>query len=119
MYRLIRPLLFRLPPERAHDLIFGGLVTCEALLNRAAALRAWTHPTLTQQLWGLTFPNPVGLAAGFDKNARAPHVWPLLGFGFAELGTITAHAQPGNPLPRMFRLPADRALVNRLGFNNA
>ena len=118
MYPLIRPLLFRFPPERAHDLIFRGLVACESVLARTRAPHAWTHPALEQHVWGLTFPNPVGLAAGFDKDARAPHVWPLLGFGFAELGTITAHAQPGNPLPRLFRLPADRALLNRLGFNN-
>ena len=118
-YAAIRPLLFRLDAERAHNLVFGGLAACERLLVAAgAAPHPWSHPAITQQLWGATFPNPVGLAAGFDKGARAPHVWPLLGFGFAELGTITAHAQPGNPRPRMFRLSADRALINRLGFNN-
>src|SRR5439155_20597223 len=79
----------------------------------------WSHPALEQRRWDITFPNPVGLAAGFDKDARARHVWPLLGFGFAELGTITAQAQPGNPPPRIFRLPRDHALINRLGFNNA
>src|SRR5262245_1093084 len=119
MYRLIRPLLFRVDAERAHNLVFRGLVASEFLLARTAAVRPWTHPALVQRLWDLTFPNPVGLAAGFDKDARAPHVWPLLGFGFAELGTVTAQAQPGNPLPRLFRLPNDRALINRLGFNNA
>jgi dihydroorotate dehydrogenase len=119
MYRLIRPLLFRLDAERAHNLVFSGLQACESLLAHTGAPRAWTHPALEQRLWGITFPNPVGLAAGFDKDARAPHVWPLLGFGFAELGTITAQPQPGNPTPRLFRLPADRALINRLGFNNA
>jgi dihydroorotate dehydrogenase len=118
MYRLIRPLLFRLDAERAHNLIFSGLVACESLLAHTAAPRAWTHPALAQRLWDVTFPNPVGLAAGFDKDARAPHVWPLLGFGFAELGTVTAQAQPGNPIPRLFRLPADGALINRMGFNN-
>jgi dihydroorotate dehydrogenase len=87
-------------------------------LGRRAA-RPWSHPALVQRIWDLEFPNPVGLAAGFDKDARAPQVWPLLGFGFAELGTITAHAQPGNPPPRLFRLAGDRALINRLGFNNA
>src|SRR6185295_564013 len=75
-------------------------------------------PLLAQDLWGLSFPNPLGLAAGFDKNAALPHVWPALGFGFAELGTVTALAQPGNPAPRLFRLPAEHALINRLGFNN-
>jgi dihydroorotate dehydrogenase len=119
MYKLIRPLLFRWEAERIHNLVFSGLVACESILTRTHAPRAWTHPSLEQRVWDLTFPNPVGLAAGFDKDARAPHVWPLLGFGFAELGTITARPQPGNPLPRLFRLPADRALINRFGFNNS
>ena len=66
----------------------------------------------------MTFPNPIGLAAGFDKNAIAPHAWGWLGFGFAELGTVTGEAQSGNPSPRLFRLAEDRAIVNRLGFNN-
>jgi dihydroorotate dehydrogenase len=120
LYRALRPLLYRLDAERAHDLVFSGLTACEWLLvRRGRAPQPWTHPALVQQLWNLTFPNPVGLAAGFDKDARTPHVWPLLGFGFAELGTITAEAQPGNPRPRLFRLPRDRALINRMGFNNA
>ena len=120
LYLAVRPLLFRLDAERAHDLIFAGLVAGETLLNRLArAPRAWTHPMIQQSLWSVTFPNPVGLAAGFDKDARAPHVWPLLGFGFAELGTVTAVAQPGNPRPRLFRMPRDHAIVNRLGFNNS
>jgi dihydroorotate dehydrogenase len=118
LYRVIRPLLFRLDAERAHNLVFTGLVMAERLLAGHAP-QPWSHPALTQRIWNVDFANPIGLAAGFDKDARAPHVWPLLGFGFAELGTITAHAQPGNPQPRLFRLPADRALINRLGFNNA
>jgi dihydroorotate dehydrogenase len=118
LYRAIRPLLFRLDAERAHDLVFARLVFLDRLLGSRRP-RPWSHPSLEQRLWDITFPNPVGLAAGFDKDARAPHVWPLLGFGFAELGTITAEAQPGNPRPRIFRLPQDRALINRLGFNNA
>ena len=69
--------------------------------------------------FGLTFPNPVGLAAGFDKNALAAPAWPALGFGFTEVGSVTARAQPGNPKPRLFRLPEDEALINRLGFNNS
>jgi dihydroorotate dehydrogenase len=73
---------------------------------------------LQQNLWGLTFPNPVGLAAGFDKDGVAANMWSSLGFGFAELGTVTYHAQPGNPQPRLFRLPSDRAALNRMGFNN-
>jgi dihydroorotate dehydrogenase len=117
LYRAIRPLLFRLDAERAHNLIFGGLLLLERALARRAP-RPWSHAALAQRIWNVDFPNPIGLAAGFDKDARAPHVWPLLGFGFAELGTITAQAQPGNPQPRLFRVPADRALINRLGFNN-
>lgn len=74
--------------------------------------------SLTQSLWGLTFSNPVGLAAGFDKDGIAVSAWPHLGFGLAELGTVTLQAQPGNPRPRLFRLPADRAALNRMGFNN-
>lgn len=73
---------------------------------------------LKQQLWGLTFPNPVGLAAGFDKNGEATGIWSSLGFGFAELGTVTRHEQSGNPKPRLFRLVRDRAVLNRMGFNN-
>jgi len=117
LYRVVRPLLFRLDAEQAHNLVFTGLALAESLarrLNPAPGL----EPTLAQRIWGLRFAQPIGLAAGLDKNAAAPHVWPLLGFGFAELGTITQHAQPGNPRPRLFRLPADRALINRLGFNN-
>lgn len=77
-----------------------------------------TDPCLEQSLWGLTFKNPVGLAAGFDKNGAAAGVWSNFGFGFAELGTVTFHAQPGNPHPRLFRLPLDQAAINRMGFNN-
>ncbi|MDZ8188097.1 MAG: quinone-dependent dihydroorotate dehydrogenase [Nostoc sp. ChiSLP02] len=74
---------------------------------------------LEQNLFGLKFPNPVGLAAGFDKDGVAANIWPSLGFGFAELGTVTFHAQPGNPRPRLFRLPLDKAALNRMGFNNS
>ncbi|MEO0768894.1 MAG: quinone-dependent dihydroorotate dehydrogenase, partial [Cyanobacteria bacterium J06649_4] len=76
-------------------------------------------PKLCQSLWGLNFNNPLGLAAGFDKDGTAARAWPLLGFGFAELGTVTYYAQPGNPKPRMFRLVSDRAALNRMGFNNS
>jgi len=79
---------------------------------------AFTDPRLEQTLFGVKFANPLGLAAGFDKNGRALDYWHRLGFGFVEAGTVTYHAQPGNPKPRMFRLPNDRALINRLGFNN-
>jgi dihydroorotate dehydrogenase len=112
-----RPLLFRLDPERSHELAVGALAAA------APALGGLAGPPdgggrLEQRLLGLTFPNPVGLAAGFDKRARAVPAWPALGFGFAEVGTVTALPQPGNPRPRLFRLAEDRALINRLGFNN-
>jgi len=115
--RVARPLLFRLDPERVHELVIGGLAVASPVLGR---LRRPPDGggRLTQDVMGIRFPNPVGLAAGFDKRARAVPAWPALGFGFAEVGTITALAQPGNPRPRIHRLPADRALVNRLGFNN-
>jgi dihydroorotate dehydrogenase len=120
LYRALQPILFRLDPECAHTLALRCVIGAEWLLARCArAPQPWTHPALDQHLWNLRFPNPVGLAAGFDKDARAPHVWPVMGFGFAELGTITAAAQPGNPRPRIFRLPRDRAIINRLGFNNS
>ncbi|MBW4648641.1 MAG: quinone-dependent dihydroorotate dehydrogenase [Kastovskya adunca ATA6-11-RM4] len=87
----------------------------QAQLEQAYCLR---HACLEQTLWGLTFPNPLGLAAGFDKDGVAAGIWSAFGFGFAELGTVTFQAQPGNPRPRLFRLPADLAALNRMGFNN-
>jgi dihydroorotate dehydrogenase len=114
--RLAQPLLFRLDPERAHHMAVGAALAA-APLARAAGIR-YRDPILEQRLWGLRFPNPVGLAAGYDKWGKAVPGWHAVGFGFAEIGTVTAHAQPGNPAPRVFRLPADRALINRLGFNN-
>ncbi|MFN8640609.1 MAG: quinone-dependent dihydroorotate dehydrogenase [Candidatus Binatia bacterium] len=118
LYALARPLLFQLPPEVAHRLAFTGLALWQTALQRRSAAPAAADPLLAQELWGLRFPTPLGLAAGFDKNGALPHVWAALGFGFAELGTVTALAQPGNPAPRLFRLPEQRALINRLGFNN-
>ncbi len=118
LYPLLRPLLFQLPPEAAHHAAFSALVPLQLALEHLPSVSPPSDPSLRQELWGLKFPNPIGLAAGFDKNAALPHVWGALGFGFAELGTITAHAQPGNPAPRLFRLADDRALINRLGFNN-
>ncbi len=119
--RILRPVLFRFDPERAHTIAMGGL----AVLARLAPVGALVErrlrvddPRLRQELFGLSFPNPVGLAAGFDKQARAVPAWANLGFGFAEIGTITAQPQPGNPTPRIFRLPEDRAVINRLGFNS-
>ncbi len=115
LYSLLRPLAFTLDPERAHQLAIEAL---RLLQSVPASFSPPTDQRLSQRLWGLHFPNPVGLAAGYDKNAAAPLAWPTLGFGFAELGTITAKAQPGNPKPRIFRLEQDEALINRLGFNN-
>ncbi len=106
-------LLHRLEPERAHSLSLWAL-----RLGLAPLPAPVTSPRLAQRLAGLDLPNPVGLAAGYDKNAVA--IAPLLraGFGFVELGAVTPRAQPGNPRPRLFRLPADRAVINRFGFNN-
>ena len=117
-YDILRPLLFALPAETAHAVAFRALAVWQSLLEHTAPAPPPDDALLDQTLWGLRFRNPLGLAAGFDKNGALPHVWAALGFGFAELGTVTALAQPGNPPPRLFRLPAERALINRLGFNN-
>ncbi|QCQ91041.1 quinone-dependent dihydroorotate dehydrogenase [Rhodococcus sp. SGAir0479] len=121
MYYLLLRLMFRLPPERAHHLAFAAM----RLVTRFAPLRALVakvlvvdDPALRTRAFGVDFPAPVGLAAGFDKDATGVDTWGPMGFGFAEVGTVTAQAQPGNPAPRLFRLPDDRALVNRMGFNN-
>lgn len=120
IYRwLIRPVLYRFDPENVHEWISDRLVRHERWVARCRKLFCYDHHALRQKIWGLDFVNPVGLAAGFDKFARGVHVWPDLGFGFAEMGTVTALAQEGNPKPRLFRLTADRALINRFGFNNA
>lgn len=122
MYALARPFLFSIAPERAHHLAFGALRFAASMPGGRAILSALygppRDPALRVQAMGLTFPTPVGLAAGFDKDAIGFDALLALGFGFVEVGTLTGEAQPGNPQPRMFRLPADRALVNRLGFNN-
>ncbi len=112
-YRLLRPVLFGLPPERVHGLTLAMLKS--GLLGGSGPA---TEPRLAQTLFGLTFPNPVGLAAGFDKNAEVPDAMLRLGFGFAECGTVTPKPQSGNPRPRIFRLTDDKAVINRLGFNN-
>ncbi|HEY3580427.1 MAG TPA: quinone-dependent dihydroorotate dehydrogenase [Pyrinomonadaceae bacterium] len=120
VYRaLVRPLLFSLPPETAHELALHSLSLLKPkLINRFVA-RHYTTPSLAVNRFGISFPNPVGLAAGFDKNGIALDALASLGFGFIEAGTVTYHPQPGNPRPRLFRLPVDRALINRAGFNNA
>ncbi len=117
----LRPLLLSLDPELSHQV---AIEFCRRISN-SSSLRSIVHkfcayedPRLHQKLWGIDFPNPVGLAAGFDKDAIAVGAWSSLGFGFAEVGTITAQPQPGNPKPRLFRLPNDRAVLNRMGFNN-
>lgn len=110
-----------IPPERIHTLVFALLrgVTAVAWTRRALRrLLAPTDPALASTVFGVRFPGPLGLAAGFDKDGLGVLTWGALGFGHAEVGTVTAHPQPGNPAPRMFRLPADRALLNRMGFNN-
>lgn len=114
-YPLLRPLFFSFDPEHAHGLALGVL---QLLQVSPLTFPPPSDARLRQKLWGLDFPNPVGLAAGYDKNAQVPRVWSALGFGFAELGTLTAKAQPGNPQPRIFRLERDEACINRLGFNN-
>ena len=119
---LVVRMLLALPPERAHDVAMAGLRALSAAPALRAALRRRlgdSDPVLRTNALGLSFPSPIGLAAGFDKDARAFAALAALGFGFVEVGTLTADAQPGNPPPRLFRLPADRALVNRLGFNNS
>jgi len=121
IYRsLLRPILFQLPPETAHELALKSL--CSALSLPSAknifAARYQTSPFGELKRFGLAFANPVGLAAGFDKNGRAADALSALGFGFVEVGTVTHQPQNGNQKPRLFRLPEDRALINRLGFNN-
>lgn len=111
---LIRPLLFRIPPETAHELTMHMLSAVAAVFGRHIGVPRGRRV----ECFGLEFPNAVGLAAGMDKNGTALPAWPLLGFGFVEIGTITARAQPGNPKPRLFRLPPQQALINRMGFNN-
>jgi dihydroorotate dehydrogenase len=113
-----RPLLFRLDPERAHRVAIASLAVAGPVVAGLAGPPDGGG-RLAQDLLGARFPNPVGLAAGFDKRAKAVPAWPALGFGFAEVGTVTALPQEGNPRPRLHRLPADRALVNSLGFDNA
>ncbi len=122
MFRLaIRPILFLFQPETAHHLAVAGLrLLClipgmSWLLHRRYSVRS---ASLLVEKKGLRFPNPVGLAAGFDKNATLFPTFRFLGFGFIEVGTVTPKPQPGNPKPRLFRLPADEALINRMGFNN-
>jgi dihydroorotate dehydrogenase len=116
--RFVRPLLFSLSPEAAHNLAIRNLRAASSLPSVLRMLERFKPPPNPKTVWGLTFPNPVGLAAGFDKNGVAIPAWAALGFGFVEIGTVTAKAQPGNARPRIFRYPEQEALINRLGFNN-
>lgn len=120
IYRIIRPFLFCLPPESAHRLAIGSLTSAlsSKTLRSFIERRTQTSDFGTLTRFGLEFRNPVGLAAGFDKNGTGAQALAALGFGFIEVGTVTSEPQPGNPSPRLFRLPRDRALINRLGFNN-
>ena len=116
--RLARPLLFSFDAETAHHLTVGLLRTASHFNLALCALKSFQPPSKPKTVFGITFPNPIGLAAGLDKNGVALPAWAVLGFGFIEIGTVTAKAQPGNPKPRIFRLSAQQALINRLGFNN-
>jgi dihydroorotate dehydrogenase len=116
LYRAVRPLLFALDPERAHGLSLKSLDVLARL--GAASLAASRAPRVPVRVMGLDFPNPVGLAAGLDKDGRHIDGLGALGFGFLEVGAVTPRAQPGNARPRLFRLPEADALINRLGFNN-
>lgn len=118
---LIRPLLFKMPAEKAHHTTFNLLKNLMKLpgakaLSKAIYLKK--HKSLEKELWGIKFPNPIGLAAGFDKDAKLYSELACFGFGFIEIGTLTPNGQAGNPQPRLFRLPKDQALINRMGFNN-
>ena len=124
LYRaLLKPWLFRLDPERAHELALAwleraqGSARLSGLVERLCG-QAPADRSLEQELFGLHFKNPIGLAAGFDKNGRLIQIMPRLGFGCLEIGTVTFKPQAGNPRPRLFRLPRQAALINRLGFNN-
>ena len=119
---VVRDRLFRIgggDAEAAHEWTLRRLAGVSRRPPVLAALRARYVVAAPRTVFGLSFPNPVGLAAGMDKNGVALRAWPALGFGFVEVGTVTAHPQPGNPRPRLFRLPASEAVINRMGFNNA
>ena len=122
MYKLIiKPFLFTFPPEKAHKItltLFNILTSIPIIGSIVRSFYKVEHPSLEQNIFGLNFKNPVGLAAGFDKDAKYYDLMAQLGFGFVEIGTVTPKGQNGNPQPRLFRLPEDEALINRMGFNN-
>jgi dihydroorotate dehydrogenase len=119
---LVKPLFFQMDPERAHHLVIAGLSAAGKVPGMETMLRQMygvgETADLSVDVFGIHFPNPIGLAAGLDKNAQAIRALSRLGFGFAEVGTVTPRPQPGNERPRLFRLPEDEALINRMGFNN-
>jgi dihydroorotate dehydrogenase len=117
--KLIRPLLFRLDSETAHNRAVGALARASrSRIALGVVGNIYGSPEVPTEVFGLKFPNPVGLAAGMDKHAAAVPGWAALGFGFTELGGVTCHAQDGNPKPRMFRAIPDEGVINRMGFNN-
>ncbi len=121
MYSLLKRLLFLLPPEQAHLLGMQMWHSWLRVPGMRKLMQRWfavSHPSLERELFGLHFRNPIGLAAGFDKDGKHFRDLSVLGFGFVEIGTVTPRPQAGNPQPRLFRLPRDRALINRMGFNN-
>lgn len=119
MYAFFRPLLFRLDAERAHNIAMSAARLVQGISpSLVQPMFSFDHPMLRQTIWGKTFENPVGLAAGFDKNGVLVRFWSKTGFGFCEVGSVSARATVGNAKPRAFRLPADRALINRMGLNN-
>ena len=119
MYALFRPLLFKMDAERAHQLAFRSARFVQAISpSLVQPFFAYENPVLHQKLWNLHFSSPVGLAAGFDKNGQLIKFWSKLGFGYTEVGSVSARSSVGNPKPRMFRLPEDQALINRMGLNN-
>lgn len=120
MYTFLRPLLFRIDPERAHELTIhlGRLISTLQIQSLIKPFFPYDNPCLHSTVAGMKFKNPVGLASGFDKNGYLVNVFPACGFGFIEIGTVTPRPQVGNPRPRLFRLSKDYALVNRMGFNN-
>src|SRR5437870_3409556 len=116
--RLVRPFLFSVDPETAHRVTIGSLRVASRVDPVLRALKLFQPSAKPKRVFGLDFPNPIGLAAGLDKNGVALPAWAALGFGFIEIGTVTARSQPGNPKPRIFRFLEQSALINRLGFNN-
>ncbi|TBL81342.1 quinone-dependent dihydroorotate dehydrogenase [Paenibacillus thalictri] len=119
---IVKPVLFRMDPEKAHHLTINGLGLMANFPGGKGLLQGLygvpQYKELSSELWGITFPNPIGLAAGLDKNAKAVPGFSSVGFGFMEVGTVTPKPQAGNEQPRLFRLPTDTALINRMGFNN-